>query len=59
MSYNISVGNQYKASNGTIYTVSKIDATGFVCTRVDKNGKKLSKKSLSSTDIQKLTIYKG
>lgn len=58
MSYNISVGNRYKATNGTVYTVAKIDGTGFVCTRVDKNGKKLSNKSLASNDIAKLTPTK-
>lgn len=55
MSYNISVGNRYSATNGTIYTVAKIDGSGFVCTRVDKNGKKLSNKSLNSIEIMRLT----
>ena len=58
MSYHISVGNRYRSSNGTVYTVAKIDGTGFVCTRVDKNGKKLSNKSLSSAEIQKLTVVR-
>jgi hypothetical protein len=59
MSYKISVGDQFKATNGTLYTVSKIDGTGFVCTRFDKNKKKLANKSLSSAEILKLAPYRG
>jgi hypothetical protein len=57
MEHNISVGNSYKAINGTIYTVERI-AMGFVCSRVDKNGKKLPNKNLNSDRLMRLTPIK-
>lgn len=57
MAYNIKLNDRFKTTDGTIYTVKSI-GIDIVCSRVKKNGTKLSDKRLTAAQLFRLTIVR-